>query len=198
VRRKVWNNGRKWAGNLLPALFFVPFAGLGVKWMLDKGSIFGPGLWLVVVGTVLGWLGLNIFGLYGNAFMRRELKRDLTAKGVDFNVPHLFVGFTTPRFFNVLDAHEDIGFVFLRQEILEFVGESHNLKVPRNEVTNIYFRPNIHTWVGIGRWICIEGTHKDKKFRLSIEPREKNFLILNLLEGKQTQMRLLKWAGKAR
>lgn len=196
VRRKVWNNGRKWVGNLLPALFFIPFAGLGIKWMLDKNSIFGPGLWLVVVGTVMGWIGLNLFGLYGNAFMRRELQRDLKARGCDFDVPHFFVGFTTPRFFNVLDAHEDIGFVFLHSEVLEFVGEAHTVKVPRHEITNIYFRPNIHTWVGLGRWISVEGARKDKKFRLSIEPREKNFLLLNLLSSKEIRGRLLSWAGK--
>jgi len=196
VASRVWNNRRKWIGNLLPALFFIPPTALGVKWMLDNSSIFGKGMWLVVLGTVLGWIGLNLFGLFANAFMRRELTRELKAKGVDFDAPHFFVGFTTPRFFNVLDAHEDIGFLFMRKEILEFAGESHSLKIPRADIKRIRFRPNVHSWVGLGRWICVEGVQKNTNFRLSIEPREKNFLLLNLIDSANVRKQIEKWAFK--
>lgn len=196
VSRKVWNNRRKLLGNLLPALFFLPPAALGVKWMLDNDAIFGRGLWLMGLAVVLGWVGLNLFGLHANAFMRRELRRELEAKGHDFQDPHIFVGFASPRFFNILDAHEDIGFLFLRKGFLEFVGEANDLKVPREEIRRIRFRPNIHTWVGLGRWICIEGTQKNVNFRMSIEPREKNFLMLNLLDSKRVLGVIRAWRGK--
>jgi hypothetical protein len=195
VARKVWTNRRKWLGNLLPALFFLPFLVWGIYWMHQNDTILGKGLWLVALGTALGWVGLNIFGLVGNAFMRRELKRELIAKGINFDDPHFFVGFASPKFINMLDAHEDIGFLFLRAEIVEFVGESNDVKIPRGEITRIHFRPNVHTWVGLGRWICIEGTHKKVRFRMSVEPREKNYLLLNLFTSGAVRAKIEAWRG---
>ncbi|MBC8064465.1 MAG: hypothetical protein H7Y17_06525 [Chlorobia bacterium] len=193
MARKVWTNRRKWLGNLLPALFFLPLNVWGIYWMMQNETILGKGLWLVALGTVCGWIGLNLFGLVGNAYMRRALKRELVAKHVDFNDPHFFVGFASPKFINILDAHEDIGFLFLREEMVEFVGESNNVKVPKVQIQRVIFRPNVHTWVGIGRWICIEGLHKKTRFRLSIEPRERNFLLMNLIGSGAIKKRILDW-----
>lgn len=193
VARKVWTNRRKWLGNLLPALFFLPPMAYGIYWMLEQDNIIGAGLWWIVFGTVLGWIGLNLFGLIQNAFMRREMKRELSAKQIEFDCPHYFVGFSSPRFFSILDAHEDVGFVFLREATLEFVGEANELKVPRREIKSISFRPNIHTWVGLGRWISIEGTHKGTRFRMNVEPREKNILMLNLLASGKIKREIEDW-----
>jgi hypothetical protein len=197
VARKVWTNGRKWVGNLVPALFFLPFVAWGVHLMLKTDQILGSGLWFVAIGVLLGWIGLNIFGLSGNAFMRRELKRNLVAKNVSFDDPHFFVGFSSPRFFGVLDAHEDIGFLFLHEESLEFVGELNQVKIGKAEIQQIRFRPNVHTWVGLGRWISIDGQRKKSRFRMNVEPREKNFLLLNLLGSRAVKEQLRAWAAKA-
>lgn len=183
-------------GNLLPILFFLPLTALGIFWMHQNNAIFGRGLWLVVSGTILGWLALNLFGLWANGFMKRELKRELSARGIDFSDPHFFVGFATPKFVSILDSHEDLGYLFLRDSNLEFQGEVHQAKVPRNEIVSIKFRPNIHTWVGLGRWICIEGERKGKRYRMSIEPRERNFLIQNLIGSKAVKNRISKWRGE--
>jgi hypothetical protein len=196
VARKVWTNGRKWVGNLLPALFFMPPVAWGIYWMFKNDQILGPGFWYVALGTLLGWIGLNIFGLTGNAFMRRELKRNLIAKNVAFEDPHFFVGFSSPKFFGVLDAHEDIGFLFLRESTLEFVGEVNQVKIARGEIKEIRFRPNIHSWVGLGRWISIDGLRKKSRFRMNIEPREKNYLLLNLLTSRRVKEELQAWAAK--
>lgn len=194
--RKVWTNGRKWVGNLLPALFFVPPVAWGVYWMLKNDLILGSGFWFVIAGTLLGWIGLNLFGLTGNAFMRRELKRNLMAKNVSFDDPHFFVGFSSPKFFSVLDAHEDIGFLFLRESTIEFVGELNQVKIGRAEIQRIRFRPNVHTWVGIGRWVSIDGLRKKSRFRMNIEPREKNYLLLNLLTSRRVRDQIQAWVAK--
>lgn len=197
VARKVWTNRRKWLGNLLPALFFLPPMAWGIYWMLQKDEILGPGLWWVIGGVLAGWLSLNLFGLIGNSFMRRELKRELVAKHVDFADPHFFVGFASPKFTNILDPHEDIGFVFLRENSVDFVGEDNNVKIPRAEIQRIFFRPNVHTWVGLGRWICIEGLRKKTRFRMHIEPRERDFLMLNLLSGRKVRDQIEAWFKKS-
>ena len=101
VAARVWTNRRKWIGNLLPTLFFIPPVIFGVTWMNQNSAIWGKGLWLVVSGTVLGWIALNFFGLWANGFMKRTVKRELTAKLVNFEDPHIFVGFAKPRFFSM-------------------------------------------------------------------------------------------------
>lgn len=163
--------------------------------MVENDAILGKGLWLVCGGVALGWIGLNLFGLPGNAFMRRELKRELMAKGVDFTDPHYFVGFASPRFFNMLDAHEDIGFLFLHPESLEFVGEANRVKVPKSEVRQAKFRPNVHTWVALGRWISIDCIRSNKRYRLNVEPRERNFLLMNLFAGGAMRRQIQVWLG---
>ena len=193
VPRKVWTNRRKWMGNLLPAIFFLPLVAWGVVWMYQHDSILGLGLWLVVGGTAIGWIALNLFGLLGNAFMGREIKRNLTARGIDFNTPHFFVGFARPRFFSILDAHEDLGYLFLRDDEIEFVGEDHRISLPRNQIHGIRFRPNVHTWVGLGRWISIEGKVKNLPVRMNVEPRERNYLFLNLLDSARVKAALESW-----
>jgi hypothetical protein len=196
VASRVWTNGRKWLGNIVPTLFMLPLVAWGVWWMLQNDTILGLGLWLVVGGVILGWIGLNLFGLPGNAFMRRELKRELTAKNVDFSNPHYFVGFASPRFVNMLDAHEDIGFLFLHPESIEFIGEKHRMKVPRNEVQRVRFRPNVHTWVGLGRWISIDCLRDGRRYRLNVESRERNFLMLNLFASAPMRQAILDWLRK--
>jgi hypothetical protein len=193
VAAKVWTTQRKWIGNILPALLFIPFVAWGIVWMLQKDEIYGRGLLLVAIGVAAGWIGLNFFGLFGNGFMRRELKRILTARGIDFSDPHYFVGFATPRFSSVLDAHEDIGFLFLRPDTLQFVGEQHELKVPRSEISKVRFRPNVHSWVGLGRWISVEGVQGGTRFRMNVEPRERNYLLANLLSSKCIKRAILRW-----
>lgn len=196
VAAKVWNNRRKWVGNLLPALFFLPPVILGILWMHKNNAIFGYGLWMIGLGTLLGWVGLNLFGLFANGFMKRQIRRELMAKDVSFDDPHFFVGFATPRFINMLDAHEDVGYLFLRESYIEFIGESNQVKIPRSEVHSVRFRPNIHSWVGLGRWICVEGERKGKRFRLSVEAREKDFLMLNLFASGNVRRVIAAWLAK--
>ncbi len=193
TKRKVWTTRRKLIGNVLPALFFLPFVAYGIYWMLDRDDILGPGLWWVVAGVVAGWVALNFFALFGNSFMRRELKRELTAKRIDFSDPHFFVGFASPKFTNILDPHEDIGFLFLRNGVAEFVGEDNQVKVPKGEIKRVFFRPNVHSWVGLGRWICIEGVRKEARYRMHVESRERNFLMLNLSGGKKVKDQIAGW-----
>ena len=197
VAGKVWTTSRKWMGNILPTLFFLPLVTWGVVWMFQKDEIYGRGLLLVALGVLSGWIGLNLFGLFGNGFMKREMKRVLSARGVDFSDPHYFVGFATPRFASMLDAHEDLGYLFLRADSLEFVGEEHELKVPCNEISKVRFRPNVHTWVGLGRWICLEGVQAGTRFRMNVEPRERNFLMGNLLLSRSVKDRIWSYVRNA-
>jgi len=152
---------------------------------------------LLALGTVIGWLALNRFGLFDNAKMRRELERELKARDVDLGDSPAFVGFATPRYSSALDPHEDVGFLVLRPGRLEFVSEVRTVTVERQDIREIRFRPNIHSLLGLGRWVSIEGEVGGQAIRLAIEPRERRTLLGNRAYSKELRNRLAAWLKSA-
>src|SRR5687767_5706701 len=112
VTPTVWTMRRKWLGNILPALVWLPLALGGIFWMIRNGEVVGLGLWLLVAATVLGWLAVNFLGLFENRKMKRQVARILEARGQSVG-DAWFVGIATPRFSSMLDPHEEVGYLFL-------------------------------------------------------------------------------------
>jgi hypothetical protein len=193
VKPTVWTTRRKWLGNVIPALFYLPPLAYGVYWMIQQDEILGAGLWWVAASPVLAWMALNFFGFWENRKMQRELARELAAKDAKPPDDAVFVGFASPKFHGVLDAHEDIGFLVLRPEEIEFRGEHRSVKVPRGDVKTVRYRPNVHTLVGLGRWVSVEGISKGQPFRLLVEPRVKSTMIGNLMHGKRLRAQIEGW-----
>jgi hypothetical protein len=61
----------------------------------------------------------------------------------------------------------------------------------------VRFRANVHTVIGLGRWISIEGFADGKPIRLLIEPRERPQLLGNLRYSKRLAQRIRRWASEA-
>ncbi len=179
-------------GNFVPALFWLPFAMFGIYRIIEARQIVAAGLWYMVAATFSGWLGMNLFGLFQNSVMRRQLERILNAEA-DLPADRVFVGFSSPRYTGILDAHEDIGFLCFTPKALLFVGESRTVELPRSQVQRVCFRPNAHTLVGLGRWISIEGDTNGTPVRMLIEPRERKTMFGNLLYGTELKQRVEKW-----
>lgn len=178
---KVWTSRRKWLGNIVPILFWLaPTAG-GTFWVLYTNKIIGPGLWLVVIGQVLGWLALNWFGLFENGRIRRDSMRNLTLRRPLPPGPVVFVGCASQKHRSLLDAHEDVGFLSFGPNELEFIGDERRMRIPREMITKVSFRPNVHTLVGLGRWISVEALINGMPVRLMVEPRERDTLFGNLM-----------------
>lgn len=191
---KLWTSGRKWGANLLPALFYLPPAVAGITILVKRSEFGGLGLWLLLGAVACGWISLNFLALVGNGFMRRQLRREIAAKeGLPDDA--VFVGFASPGFQSVLDPHEDVGYLVLLEERLEFIGETHRVKIPRGAIEKVGFRPNVHTWVGLGRWVSVEGKVEGQQVRLLVEPREKQTLLGNLQYGKKVATRIRDWSG---
>lgn len=152
-----------------------------------------PAIALFGAFPVVGWLALNFFGFHGNGWMRRELARRLGFTG-SRGPERYFVGIARPSFRSALDAHEDVGFLNLHNDRLEFVGETLRLTFPREDVRNVRFRMNPHSWVLLGRWISVEGVAGDRPIRLSLEPRERATLLGNLFFSEKLIARLREWA----
>jgi len=198
VAATVWSSRRKWLGNIIPALFWLPPAVVGILLILIKGQLIGPGLWCLVTSTVLGWLAVNQFGFFENAKMRRHLERILETEQRDVKGEKVFAGFATPKYSSMLDAHEDVGFLRILPDRLAFVSETRSVEILKSDVVEVRFRPNVHSILGLGRWISVEGKVGDTSIRLLIEPRERTTLFGNRLYGKQLIAKLREWKSPSK
>lgn len=195
VKPKVWTAKRRWLGNLVPALFWLPPTVTGAVWIVQKLEFLGPGLWLLVAGQVIGWIALNRFGLWENRRMRREWRREHPPELGD-DAPRFFVGMATPLFRSLLDAHEDVGDLILRPDKIEFVGERHHIHLLRKHVTTLRYLPNVHSSLGLGRWVAVEGTIEGRPIRLLVEPRERDTLLANRRYSRELSAAIRAWRGK--
>ncbi|MFZ4507630.1 MAG: hypothetical protein ACOYON_08045 [Fimbriimonas sp.] len=187
----IWNARRRALGNLIPFLFWAPPNIAGLVLILRGGDPLGPGLWLMAAGLVTGGIALNIFGFWDSASMRAELAAHLGSMGLDLKEA-TFVGFASPAHAGLIDAHEDVGFLVLGTD-LTFVSEVRTVTLLRSQIKVVRFRSNIHSLLGLGRWVSVEGTMATGPFRLLIEPREKPTLLANRRFGVELRTRIEAW-----
>ena len=184
----VWTTERKILGNLIPFLCALPFAAWGL-WTIarDRAVTFNGVAWLAF-GTFVGWVAISLFGFWGNSRMRRLLEVRIKDKGERW-----FVGFASPKFSGLLDAHEDVGFLIFGKDVLLFAGDSRRVELPKDCVVRVTFRPNVHTVVGLGRWVSVEGVVKGQPVRMLLEPRERSTMMGNLLLSKRLKREIERW-----
>jgi hypothetical protein len=192
---KVWTPARRLMGNLLPMLIALPPAAVGISLMMKRAEIIGVGLLVFSATPILGWIATNYLGLFQNGRMRRELELRLRALRPKLPTDRYFVGIATPSFKGWLDPHEDVGYLILHAEQLEFWGDSLNIVLDKAHVTGIHLRPNIHTLIGLGRWVSVEGVVQGKPVRLHVELRDRATLMGNFRRSKALRQRLLQWLG---
>jgi hypothetical protein len=180
-------------GNLIPMAAWLPFTGVGIAHLLhDPTHLERIWTWLLA-GAASAWLMVNFFGLFENQKMQLELRKKLEFRRVKLPSDAVFVGMATPSFSGVLDTHEDVGFLVLGDNEVQFLGEHRRIQIAREEVRRIKFRPNIHTLIGLGGWICIDGITDGKAIRLQIEPRGQSIMLVNVLARRALRGRLLTW-----
>lgn len=207
LKERVWTPYRRAMGNLLPALPTVLPMAVGVALILKTGVIFGPGLAIAALGPVLGWFCMNLFGLFQNEAMKARLARQLLSEAAlkqeslqgsaQPSERPLFVGMARPGYTSVVDPHEDLGFLILHPERVEFRGEKYKISLSREQVSQIARRPNAHTYLGLGGWISLEGVSDGKPVRLQIEPRERSTLRGNVNLSRSLHRRLQAWLDGA-
>jgi hypothetical protein len=147
--------------------------------MAVRAVIVGPGLWLLLVGTVVGWVALNQFGFFENGRMRASLERILRAKEGDLPDDRMFVGYASPKYAGLIDAHEDVGFLCFLPDRLRFVSEVRTVDFPFAQIRRVRFRPNAHSLLGLGRWVSIEGRAGKETLEMKVEPRERRTMLAN-------------------
>lgn len=167
-------------GNLAPSLMVAVLLSYGIWQIQVAGEIFSTGLWFVAAAPIAGWLGANFLGLYQNEAMKREIAhRYRQSKGDALPAHAEFVGMATPAFQGLLDPHEDVGFLIVRDDKIEYFGEKHVLQIPRSALMEVKLGPNVHSWLLLGGWVVMEGRVGDKHIRLLLEPRKYRTLLQN-------------------
>ncbi len=192
VERRIWSAGRKWAGNLIPALFALPPLAVGVGLLLKGQTLEGPGLVWIAASPALGWIAVNFFGLFQNGAMRREME----SRFKPLPPRRFFVGMARPRFGSALDAHEDLGFLCLHDGFLEFRGEAMQHRLSKAQIHAVRLRPNFHSLVLLGRWISIEASLGTRPVRLLVEPRERATMMGNFLLASRLCRYLKAWLAE--
>lgn len=193
VPRLVWTQRRKVLGNLIPALLCVPMGVMAVfAYDPERPLAAAPFLWMAGF-VAAGWAATNLFGLFDNAAMRAQMEAMWARSGGDRSRPRWFAGMARPKYRGLLDPHEDVGFLVLGDDALEFFGEEVRVSVAKAEIAQVRYRANMHSWVLLGRWVSIEGESGGVRFRLLIEPRERSTLIGNLMVGNELRARIEAW-----
>ena len=194
MKPTVWTTRRKVLGNLVPTIVWLIPTAYGLAVMAATRVLLGPGLAMLLISTVLGWLALNSFGLFENLQMQRELEQILKNRKDEVAAESWFVGLTTPKYRGLLDAHEDVGFLQILPEKLSFVSETRKIELLKSEIRRIRYRGNVHSLVFLGRWVSVEGESGGKPVRMLLEPRERPTMLGNFRESSVLRARLTKWA----
>ena len=180
---------RKILGNLVPFLVWLPFAVWGL-WIVARDRAVTPaGLGWLAFATFVGWASVSLFGLWGNGAMLRQLSARIKDPG-----DRWFVGFASPRFSGLLDAHEDVGFLILGKDVLLFAGDSRRVELPKDCVARVGFRPNVHSVLGLGRWVSVEGVVRGTPVRMMLEPRERSTMLGNFRLSARLRREIEGWA----
>ena len=194
-QRRVWTTSRKVMGNVLPLVVASPLLIKAVLVFAHTGPSVVAILWAALF-PVGAWLAVALLGLAGNRRMKNEVSRRMHIDRPFDKTEKYFIGIATPSFKSVLDPHEDVGFLVVHQDQLEFYGSERHLLLNKRDIMNIRLTPNTHTIIGLGRWIAIEAIVRNISARLLVEPRERRTLIGNLLFSRRLFDRLVEWNTK--
>lgn len=182
--------------NLLPLLFVAPLPAIAVH--LAQQGRNDQALWVWIAFVPALWLAINFFSLFQNRRIQREMMGKLFANRTDQPIRRFFVGFARPKRRVAIHTHEDVGFLLMYPDKLEYFGDRFRYVIERPSIRRIAFGANINTLLGLGRWILIEAEVDSKRIRLQIEPRERGTMIGNLLFSSKMCKELKDWVGSAR
>lgn len=192
---KLWTTKGKVLGNVLPLVLSFPPLIMAVKSFAAEGPSPATLLWTAAF-PASAWVMACLTALVGNGRMKREMGRRLHIERPFDQTEKYFVGFARPVYRSALDPHEDVGFLILHEDRIEFWGSEQRISLGIEEVAGVRFRPNTHTMVGLGRWISVEAVVDEMPVRLLIEPREKRTLLGNLLFSKRLLEIIRAWKGE--
>lgn len=189
-KNPVWNDFRRWMSNIAPLVVCAPVP--AIAYYLDVLGYGREALIAWISFPVICYLAINFLGLVQNRKMRTELEYLLGSANLE-NGRRVFVGFSRPKAKVGIHPHEDLGWLVIKPDALEFIGERWNYVLERSEIRRIGFGFNVNSFFGLGRWIRIDGEVGGKFVRMLVEPRERDTMLGNLLLGGRLVRELRSW-----
>lgn len=190
----MWNTAHALMGNLLPLVLVVPLLTWAGREMVLNGL--NPKTWQTIGLAVLGsWLAVNFLALPGNQRMRHALRKRHESQRPHDERPQWFVGFARPSYRGLLDPHEDVGYLILDPEEIEYEGETKHIRILKSEIVRITTKWNPHTYIGLGRWVAIDGVRNGHPIRMLVEPRDRWTLLGNFITTFKLKRALQNWLG---
>jgi hypothetical protein len=165
VKPRIWTTRRKVLGNGIPFACGVAAVAIGYP------SI---GTWSFLPAWIITYMSLNAFGFFENAKIHRELT-ELGAKGE-------LVGFVFDRPPSLLDAHAEVGMLQLSGKRLTVVTEDRAVEWLVSTITNVFERPNPHSFLGLGGWVQVDFVEGPS---LKLESRARNTMRASRAETKR-------------
>lgn len=189
--QRVWSLRLQVLSNVLPVIPFFPFPFIAV-WLESHGYMeVAVVVW--VASPLVLWSSINFLALAFNESIKRRLKPLAFSMQSGPVMRTWFVGFALPHRRQMIHPHYDVGWLQLYSDEIVFVGERERTGLKKSEITGIGFSANIHTLLGLGRWMVIDGRTSTGRVRLLIEPRECRTLLGNLRLGKRMVAEIRRW-----
>lgn len=137
-------------------LFWLPGVAYAVVTAVREGSPSPLGLAALVASGLAGYWAVNRFGLYQNRQMMEETRAALARAGSPPPAEAEFVGLSRPGDSLWLDPHSDVGFLWSDSRALHFASAVRRLELPREAVTAVRRRANIHSALGLGGFVAVD------------------------------------------
>lgn len=184
VSDRIWTPWRQIQANVVPMILSLPLLVAGVRiYRVDRPWDTTP-LGLILAFPIVGWIAVNLTGLWSNQTMEAQLLRRLGRKYPSERMNMVFVGAAKPGFQGLLDPHQDVGFLIFHEDRLEYFGEKLSAEIPHDQLIQVCFRRNIHSALLLGRWIAIQYLDGGNQQELRIEPRKYLTLLGNRIYSK--------------
>lgn len=193
LTKPVWTFRRQLLGNLIPLILPGPIGLVGIGLVLARPASFWLGIGLILLACVSGWFSLSYCGLFENQKMKLEMTWRFRHAKLPAAQRRYFVGVASPGYRGVLDPHEDVGFLLIYPDRLEFFGEKASFQLPRDAMSQISRKVNIHSFVFLGGWIAVRGVLNGKEVELRIEPRIYQSMWSNRRAAAKIMKRLNSW-----
>ena len=130
--------------------------------------------------------------------MRAELEVKLRAVYPDFVGKAPFVGASRPKYGGGIHPHEDVGWLIVHPDAIEFLGETLRYSLAKSQIRRMRFAMNINSILVLGRWICVEGSRDEKRIVMRIEPRQKETMLGNFIYSRELIRQLRAWLRQQR
>jgi hypothetical protein len=130
----------------------------------------------------------------GNKGLRRQIENRFLAEKPETKGDKFFVGFSTPKYRDALDPHEDVGFLILGESDLEFYGGHLNFSFRRSSIQKVKFQANPHSFLFLGKFIRIEAEEDGSPVVVLVEARERKTLWGNRILTQQLRKQIQDYA----